>query len=64
MKTLEEIRHALCQHAGSEVVFGMINTRLVLRTGVNLRAIKPEADRDAATVQKVLAALREFGYLS
>lgn len=39
----------------------LINTRVMLDTGVNLKDIRPEQDNDAATAAKVRSVLREMG---
>ena len=62
MQTLEEVRRKLRTHLGAEEVPKLVNTRVFLRTGVNLTQPAPHQNADAALVTKVVTALREFGY--
>lgn len=39
----------------------LLNTRVLLQTGVNLRNIRPEEDQDPQTVAKVSEVLRKLG---
>lgn len=42
-------------------IFTCINTRLILQTGVNLKQISSEQDRDPSVIRKVEAALANMG---
>jgi len=44
------------------VSFTAISTRVLLRTGVNLRKPTPVQDGDGPSVEKVRVALAEMGY--
>jgi hypothetical protein len=59
---LKEVREALSKLLNDEGKFSIVNSRLILRTGVNLRSIAPEHDRNATMVNKVKQALHEMGY--
>lgn len=39
----------------------LINTRVMLETGINLKQVSAAQDSDPAAVSKVLAVLREMG---
>lgn len=41
---------------------GAVTTRVLLRTGVNLRKPTPQQDGDATAVEKVRSALADMGY--
>lgn len=43
-------------------MFSLVNTRLILRTGVDLGAIAPTQDADPALVERVLKELQAMGY--
>lgn len=47
---------------GNELSLGPVCVRVMLRTGVNLRDIKPAQQDDAALVAKVAGVLAEMGY--
>lgn len=47
---------------GSDDALKLLNTRLFLRTGVNLKQIRPDQNTDAALIAKVLGALTAFGH--
>ena len=59
---LSAITAALQQRIPDPGAFAFVNTRLVLRTGVNLNAIRPEDNGDKVRVQRVLTALRDMGF--
>lgn len=51
------------QHlAANELTVSPVCTRVMLRTGANLRAPRPEQERDPAVIAKVMACLAEMGY--
>jgi hypothetical protein len=60
--SLEQIRTALQSLIQDEAKFCLLNTRLILRTGVNLADIKASQASSPAYVAKVLGALDEMGY--
>jgi hypothetical protein len=47
---------------GNELSLGPICTRVMLRTGVDLRAPRPDQAADPALVGKVVAALSDLGF--
>jgi hypothetical protein len=59
---LNQVREALTRLLNDDGKFSIVNSRLILRTGVNLRSISPDQDRNASVVNKVLQALAEMGY--
>ena len=62
MKTLQEVLRALQARVPSDAQLGPVMLRIALRTGVNLKQIKPEQNGDLTTVSKVLAVVQELGY--
>jgi hypothetical protein len=50
------------QLAGNNLSLGPICTRVMLRTGVNLKDPRYDQNTDAALVAKVLAALADMGH--
>lgn len=62
MHSLEQIRQTLSAKLNNQILFSLVNTRIILRTGVDLVAIKAEENRDQAAVTKVLEALKAMGY--
>lgn len=62
MKSLSQIQRTLLSALGSQAMFSLVNTRLILRTGVDLASIAPAQDADVALVTKVLTALQAMGY--
>lgn len=48
--------------AGNDLAVSPICTRVMLRTGVNLRTPRPEQGKDPAMITKVLSCLAEMGY--
>lgn len=59
---LERIRNKLVAQLGSDSKFSFVNTRLILKTGINLREYSPQEGRDPAVVAKVIDALAEQGF--
>lgn len=49
------------QHRQSVIQLSLINTRVMLETGINLRSVSAEQDRDPALVAKVKITLHEMG---
>jgi hypothetical protein len=62
MKTLEEICTAVQGLAGNDVRFSLVNVRVMLRTGINLKVIKREQNANPRAVRDVLSALNDLGY--
>ena len=49
------------QKQRSPVQLSLINTRVLLETGVNLRSVTTDQDRDPTVVAKVTSVLRGMG---
>jgi len=62
VQSLAEIENAFRATVPDDILRGLINTRVLLRTGVNLRVIDPDKDRNPEVVEQVLRALADFGY--
>lgn len=62
MQTLQDVRRALHARTGAAEIPKLVNTRIFLRTGVNLMDIKPAQNADAGLVAKVVGALSDFGH--
>lgn len=62
MTTLVQITTALNAALGNPAMFSLVNTRVILRTGVDLRNIAPEQNANGDCVTKVLTALEAMGY--
>ena len=62
MKSLAEIRSTLESALGSSALFSLVNTRIVLKTGVDLAQIREGEDHSGESVAKVLTALQGMGY--
>ncbi|MBK9260652.1 MAG: hypothetical protein IPM54_12620 [Polyangiaceae bacterium] len=60
IRSLEELHASLRARIPSPVIFGHLNTRLIIQLGVNLNDILPEQNRDPALLQKVLDALKRM----
>jgi hypothetical protein len=58
---LNEVAATLRSTVG-EAVFGPVSTRVLLRTGVNLRKPRPDQIKDPVALGKVLTALLDMGY--
>lgn len=59
--SLSHLGDRLREKLAVPAVFNCINTRLIIQTGVNLKKITPEQDRDRAALDKVLGALSRMG---
>ncbi|PWJ48833.1 hypothetical protein SAMN06264364_12835 [Quadrisphaera granulorum] len=59
--SLETVATALRALVG-ETAFPSITTRVLLRTGVNLRSPRPDQLANAGAVSTVVGALSELGY--
>lgn len=62
MQTLQEIHTALSGALASEVLLGVINTRVALRTGIDLRRIDANDNVNPLCVEKVTDALTALGF--
>lgn len=64
LATIEEVLSQLrTKHfAGSDLALAPVCTRVMLRTGTNMRSPKPEQAKDPAAITKVLSCLAEMGY--
>jgi hypothetical protein len=59
---LGQIKNQLASQLRSDSKFSFINTRLILKTGINLRDYKPEEAFDPVVIAKVLVVLAEHGF--
>ena len=62
MRTLDDVQRALRARVGSDDAMKLVTTRVFLRTGVNLKQVRPEQNADAAVISKVMGALAAFGH--
>jgi len=64
MTNLNEVRRELEKRIGAaeSIPFWAVNTRVFLRTGVDLKDLKPQQVNDVALVGKVVQCLAELGY--
>ncbi len=62
LDSLDRIRRALTSSLSNPSMFGLINTRLILRTGVDLAGLHSELNNNPEAVSRVLKALSEMGY--
>lgn len=62
MSSLSDLAGRLEQQVGNPASFRAVVTRVLLRTGVNVREPKPGQDQDQALIAKAVAALAEMGY--
>ena len=62
VRTLDDVQRALRERIGSDDAIKLVTTRVFLRTGVNLKQVKPEQNADATVVAKVVGALAAFGH--
>ena len=61
--TVTDAFEALKRELGpNSLALGPICTRVMLRTGVNIKEPRPDQVRDAALVTKVLGALADMGH--
>lgn len=59
--SLEELGAAVRASVGGAAVFQVLNTRLIIQLGVDLKAPTAAQNRDAALVLRVEEALRRMG---
>lgn len=64
LNSLEDVLNQLrSRHLGTnDLALAPVCTRVMLRTGANLRAPRPEQSRDPALIAKVVATLAEMNY--
>jgi hypothetical protein len=62
LKTLEEIRTMLVGQLKDEGKLSLVNARLILRTGVNLSALRPGQAADPVLLKRVIVALQDMGF--
>ena len=62
MNSLVEIREILTKALGNPALFSLVNTRIILKTGVDLANIRDDDDKSAEPVAKVLSCLDSMGY--
>lgn len=62
MRTLDDVHRALRTRVGSDDALKLVTTRVFLRTGVNLKQIRPDQNVNAAMVTKVIGALAAVGH--
>lgn len=62
LASLTDVFDALAEQLGGPMTLGPVITRVLLRTGVNLRTPRLDQVRDKAVVHRVLTVLREMGY--
>jgi len=60
--SLADLAARLEKKIGNAASTSAISTRLILRTGINLRQPRPEHANDPAVVEKLRAALADMGY--
>jgi hypothetical protein len=60
--SLDGIKSELITQLRSDSKFSFVNTRLILRTGINLRSYRAEEAGDPKVVAKVLGALTDQGF--
>ena len=61
IQTLEALAAALRIKLPEQRDFYVVNTRLILQTGVNLRRIRTEQNQSVVLIQAVLDALARMG---
>lgn len=59
--SLEELGAAVRASVGGAAVFQVLNTRLIIQLGVDLKAPTAAQNRDVALVRRVEEALRRMG---
>jgi len=62
VKTLDDVLTGLRTQVGSDLALRPICTRVMLRTGVNLREPRSDQKADGGLVTKVTGVLQEMGY--
>lgn len=62
MKSLDDVQRALRTRVSSDDALKLLTTRVFLRTGVNLKQVRPEQNTDSVVVARVIGALAAFGH--
>jgi hypothetical protein len=62
VSSLTDLASHLERQLGNPASFRSIVTRILLRTGANIREPKPDQNHDKALVKKATDALNEMGY--
>ena len=62
LRTLDDVQRALRTRVGSDDAMKLVTTRVFLRTGVNLKQIRPDQNANDAVVMKVIGALAAVGH--
>jgi hypothetical protein len=62
LASLDDVLSSLRRQVTTDLALGPVCTRVMLRTGVNLRAPRPDQVGDGSLVGKVVATLTEMGY--
>ncbi len=61
-QSLEQVRRTLRLTVNNPSLFSLINTRLILRTGLDLAEIKPADNTNRDSIEKVVSALTAMGF--
>lgn len=61
-KSLDDVLNSLRTLTGSDLAMRPICTRVMLRTGVNLREPRSDQKNDSGLVMRVTGVLEEMGY--
>jgi hypothetical protein len=61
-RTLRQVEQSLRTILGNDAMFSLVNTRLMLRTGVDLKGIDPAQDSRSELLKQVIQALEKMGY--
>jgi len=62
LRTLDDVQRALRARVGNDDAMKLVTTRVFLRTGVNLKQVRPDQNADSAVIAKVIGALAAFGH--
>lgn len=60
-QSLRELSDAIRASLGNSTHFQLLNTRLIIQLGVNLKNISDAQDRDEALLRSVYGALKRMG---
>lgn len=61
-RALGDVANALRSSIKNDSSFRSVSTRVLLRTGVNVREPRPDQVRDPVAIGKVMTALVDMGY--
>lgn len=61
IQSLHELREAVQRSIGAGSAFGLLNARLLILLGINLRDISPKQDKDTTVVKRAVEALGRMG---